>query len=61
MKLEVKKKDPSKILQDKVENIMREGKWLDNKVPVFLNLAHNIPRAFGRRKDHKDLPSMRHS
>ena len=51
IKLKIKKKDPNKILQCKIENIMKEGKWQNNK-------ALNIPGAFGRYKDHKDPPSI---
>ena len=36
----------NKILQDKVENIMKEGKWPENKILVNRNHAPYAPRAF---------------
>ena len=54
MKLEIMNKDPNNILQDKVVNIINEGKWPDNKIPVILYHAPNTTRAFGKFKKHKD-------
>ena len=59
MQVEIKNKDPNKKIQNKISNLMEEGKWPDNITLINHNYAPNTPRAFGRYKDHKERPSMR--
>ena len=58
MKFETKKKDFNKILRDKFENVIKDDKWRDNKLPVTLNHAPNTTRAFSWYIYYKDPPNM---
>ena len=45
MQIEIKNKDPKMKIQNKTVNLMKEGKWPENIIPVNHNRPPNIPRA----------------
>ena len=51
--------DPNKKLTEIVDDLMKENSWPKGKKPKLLNFALNIPRLFGRLKDHKDPYTIR--
>ena len=53
IQVEIKDKDPTKKIQNKISILMKEGKCPDNTTPINHSHAPNTPRVFERYKDHK--------
>ena len=59
MEIENITQNPLNKLIGKVKLLLQSKYWPDDKKPTLLNHAPNIPRMFGKFKDHKIPPKMR--
>ena len=57
--VDIMNQNPLRKLTEKVKILLKSTHWPKNKPPLLINHAPNIPRLFGKFKDHKTPPKFR--